>query len=142
MPDKTRENKRRAAETKRRAEETKLRAAEERQRQEAEKERQRREAELKRLAKEQEQKRQKGKPEQKGQKGKQEQEKTESAIDKFWAQAGAPPTLEEFQQRAIAITSPKVQSSPPKDKKVVGAVMFLLVVVAIFGLFLWASFTK
>ena len=45
LPDKTRENKRRAAETERRAEETKRRAAEERQRQEAEKERQRREAE-------------------------------------------------------------------------------------------------
>jgi hypothetical protein len=142
LPDKTRENKRRAAETKRRAEEikrraeeTKLRAAEERQRQEAEKERQRREAELKRLAKEQEQK---GKQEQ--QKGKREQEKTESAIDKFWAQAGPRPTLEEFEQRAKAIFSPNVQSSPPN--KVVGAVMFLLVVVGIFGLFLWASFTK
>ena len=135
LPDKTRENKRRAAETKRRAEETKRRAAEERQRQEAEKEHQRREAELKRLAKEQEQK---GKQEQ--QKGKREQEKTESAIDKFWAQAGPRPTLEEFEQRAKAIFSPNVQSSPPN--KVVGAVMFLLVVVGIFGLFLWASFTK
>ena len=135
LPDETRENKRRAAENKRRAAETKRRAAEERQRQEADEERQRRGAELKRLANEQEHK---GKQEQ--QKGKREQEKTESAIDKFWAQAGPPPTLEEFQQRAIAITSPMVQSSPPN--KVVGAVMFLLAVVAVFGLFLWASFTK
>ena len=137
LPDETRENKRRAAENKRRAAENKRHAAEERQRQEADEERQRREAELKRLANEQEQK---GKQEQ--QKGKREQEKTESAIDKFWAQAGPPPTLEEFQQRAIAITSPKVQSSPRNDKNddAVSVVILILLPLGFFGFLLWRAF--